>query len=51
MSGKLVVNFMHIRETWTGGEVLATKWVLGEEVNVVGDKHKVANGKIWVDTS
>ena len=34
---------MHVGETRSGGEVLAAKRVLGEEVDVVGDNHQVAN--------
>ena len=32
---------MHIRETRPGGEVLSAQWVLGEEVDMVGDDHQV----------
>ena len=39
----VVVSLVHIREAWTCGEVLATQRMLGEEVDVVGDDHQVAN--------
>ena len=34
---------MHIREAGTRGEVLATQRMLGEEVDMVGNDHQVAN--------
>ena len=39
----MVVGFVHVREARTGGEVLAAQRVLGEEIDVVGDDHEVAN--------
>ncbi len=39
----VVIGFVHIREAWTGGEVLAAQRVLREEVDMVGDNHEVAN--------
>ncbi len=39
----VVVGFVHVREAWTGGEVLAAQGMLGEEIDVVGDDHEVAN--------
>jgi len=38
-----VVGLVHVRETWTRREVLATQRMLGEEIDVVGDDHHVAN--------
>ena len=38
-----IIGLMHIRETWSCGEVLATQRVLREEVDVVGDDHQVTN--------
>jgi len=43
-----VVGLMHIRETWTRGEVLATQRMLRKEVDMVGDDHQVTNLKAWV---
>jgi len=34
---------VHIRETGTSGEVLATQRMLGEEIDMVGNHHQVAN--------
>ena len=39
----VVVGFVHIREARSGGEVLAAQRVFGEEIDVVGDDHEVAN--------
>ena len=47
----VVVGFVHVREAWTCGEVLATQRMLGEEVDVVGDNHQVANLKGGVHAS
>ena len=38
-----IIGLMHIWETWTRGEVLATQWMLWEEVDMVGDDHQVTN--------
>ena len=39
----MVVRFVHVWEARTCGEVLATQRVLGEEIDVVGNHHEVAN--------
>ena len=39
----VVVGLVHVREAWTGGEVLAAQGMLGEEIDVVSDDHEVAN--------
>ena|SRR5574344_1522663 len=44
----MIVSLVHIREAWTSREVLAVKWVLWEEVDMVVDNHKVTNLEIWV---
>ena len=43
-----VVSLMHIGETGTCGEVLASQRVLREEVDMVGDDHQVAHMEIFV---
>ena len=43
-----VIGLMHIREPWTGGEVLAAERVLWEEVDMVGDDHQVADAECGV---
>ena len=47
----LVVCLVHVREARTGREVLATQWMLWEEVDVVVDNHQVADLELWVHTS
>ena len=42
---------MHVGEAGTCGEVLSAQRVLGEEVDVVGDNHEVANLEFGVHTS
>ena len=44
----LVVGLVHIGESRTGGEILATEGMLGEEVDVVGDDHQVAHAEILI---
>ena len=39
----MVIGLVHIRETRTRGEVLATQRMLWEEVDMVGDNHQVTN--------
>ena len=39
----VVVSFVHIWEAWSCGEVLATQRMLGEEVDMVGNNHQIAN--------
>ena len=46
-----IVGFVHVGETRTGGEILATQRMLGEEVDVVGDDHQVANLEFGVHAS
>lgn len=46
-----VVGLVHIRETWTCGEILSTQRMLGEEVDVVGDDHEVANLELGIHTA
>ena len=43
-----VVRLMHVGEARSGGEVLAAQRVLGEEVDVVGDNHQLANLELGV---
>ena len=38
-----IIGLMHIRETWSRGEVLTTQRMLWEEVDMIGDNHQVAN--------
>ena len=45
------VGLVHVGESGTGGEVLSAQRMLGEEVDVVGDYHQVANLKAGVHTS
>ena len=47
----LVVCLVHVREARTGREVLATQWMLWEEVDVVVDNHQVADLELRVHTS
>ena len=47
----LVVSLVHVGETGTGGEVLATQRMFGEEVDVVVDNHQVADNEVGVHTS
>ena len=47
----LVVCLVHIREARTSREVLATQWMLWEEVDVVVDNHQVADLELRVHTS
>ena len=44
----MVVGLMHIREAGTGGKVLATQRMLGEEIDMVGDDHHVTNMELRV---
>ena len=46
-----IVGLVHIREPRTGGEVLATQRMLGEEVDMVGDDHQVADAECGVHTA
>ena len=46
-----VIGLVHIRESWSRGEVLSAQRVLGEEVDVVGDDHQVANLELRVHAS
>ena len=46
-----VVGLVHVGESRAGGEVLAAQRVLGEEVDVVGDDHQVANLETGVHAS
>ena len=43
-----IVGLVHIREARTCREVLSTKRMLREEVDVVGDNHQVADFEFWV---
>ena len=47
----LVVCLVHVREARTGREVLATQWMLWEEVDVVVDNHQVTDLELWVHTA
>ena len=47
----LVVGFAHVEEAGTVGEVLAAQGVLGQEVDVVGNKHHVAYFKIGINSA
>ena len=46
-----IIGLMHIRETRTCGEVLTTKRMLWEEVDMVGDHHQVADIEFRVHTT
>ena len=39
----VVIGLVHIREAWPSREVLATEWMLGEEIDVISDDHEVAD--------
>ena len=39
---------MHVGEPWAGGEVLSTKRMLREEVDMVGNDHDVADAELGV---
>ena len=43
-----VVGLMHVGKTRACGEVLAAQRMLGEEVDMVGDDHQVANLELGV---
>ena len=47
----LVVCLVHIWEARTGREVLATQWMLWEEVDVVVDNHQITNLELRVHTA
>ena len=47
----LVVCLVHVWEARTGREVLATQWMLWEEIDMVVDDHQVANLEIRVHTA
>ena len=47
----LVVCLVHIWEARTGREVLATQWMLWEEVDVVVNNHQVTNLELRVHTA
>ena len=47
----LVVCLVHVWEARTGREVLATQWMLWEEIDVVVDDHQVANLEIRVHSA
>jgi len=44
----MIVGLMHIWETGTSGIVLSAQRMLGEEVDMVGDDHEVANLECWI---
>ena len=43
-----VIGLVHVGESRSGGEVLAAQRMLGEEIDVVGNDHQVANLEAWV---
>ena len=46
-----VVGLVHVGEARSGGEVLAAKRMLGEQVDVVGDDHDVADEELGIHAS
>ena len=46
-----IIGLMHVREAGTGGEVLSAQRMLGEEIDMVGNHHQVANLEAWVHAS
>ena len=46
-----IIGLMHIREAWTCGEVLSTKRMLREEIDMISDDHQVADIELGVHTS
>lgn len=47
----MVVRLMHVGEAWAGGNVLSAQRMLGEEVEVVGDDHEVADVELRIHAS
>ena len=47
----LIICFAHIREAWTIRNILATKRMFGEVVDMIGDNHQVADFKSFVCTT
>ena len=46
-----VICLVHVRKTWSGGEVLSSQRMFGEEVYVVGDNHQIAYLELRVHSS
>ena len=47
----VIVGFVHVWESGTCWEVLTTQRMLGEEIDVIGNNHQVANLKVGVHTA
>ena len=47
----VVVGLVHVGEAGAGGEILAAEGMLGEEIDVVGDDHDVADFEFGVHAS
>ena len=47
----VVIGLVHVGETRTGGEVFSAQRVFGEEVDMVGDDHEIADFKLRVHSS
>ena len=47
----LIICFAHIREAWPIRNILATKRMFGEVVDMIGDNHQVADFKSFVCTT
>ena len=47
----VVVGFVHVGEAWSRGEILAAERMLGEEVDMVGDDHEVADLEFRIHAS
>ena len=45
------VSFTHIREAWSVFDILPTKRMFREEIDVVSDNHQVTDFKVGVGTS
>ena len=47
----MVVSFVHVKEARTTRIVWAIEWMFRLEVDMICDKHQVANLKVWICTS
>lgn len=45
-----IIGLVHVWETGAGGKILASQWMLREEIDVVVDDHQVANLERWIHT-